>query len=118
MSQICALVLAAQGGHQHVVDHLIDQDWPAENTEAGGSCISEARISKNEALQQAIVAAVTHQHHEVAFFGIPHDSDSIMQMVGMLLDLSSLDINSADSLTGLTPVCAAGAAVGWNMSRD
>jgi len=78
--EVCALVMAARGGHLTVLEYLLDQDWMME------------QLEMEEAVQQAVVATITHGHH---------------QMTEMLLDLPSVNINTADTLTGLTPLCAA-----------
>eukprot|EP00091_Calanus_sinicus_P004029 TRINITY_DN14225_c0_g1_i3.p1 TRINITY_DN14225_c0_g1~~TRINITY_DN14225_c0_g1_i3.p1 ORF type:complete len:264 (-),score=81.19 TRINITY_DN14225_c0_g1_i3:591-1304(-) len=50
------------------------------------------QLGVEEALQQAVIASILHGHHDV---------------MEMLLDLPSVDINTTDTLTHLTPLCAA-----------
>jgi len=82
--EVCALVLAARGGHLTVLEYLLDQDW-----------IMDMRVEQlgiEEAVQQALVAAISNHHYQVT---------------ETLLELLSININLSDSLTNLTPLCAA-----------
>merc|ERR1712142_128708 len=81
---VCALVMAAQKGELPVLEYLLAQEWPhQEFTDQPGL---------DEALQQAIIASTLGSRYEV---------------MEMLLDLPSIDINKVDTLTHLTPLCAA-----------
>jgi len=76
---VCALVMAAQQGELHVLEYLLAQDWGDQ-------------LGLEEAMQQALIASTLGSRYEV---------------MEMLLDLPSTDINTADTLTHLTPLCAA-----------
>ena len=82
----CALVLAARGGHSRVVELLVGQEWRQDPVYP---------LSLEEAVQQALSAALATGHPQVA---------------DLLLDLPCADINMTDSLSGLTPLCAAAKA--------
>jgi len=81
---VCALVLAAQKGQLAVLEYLLAQDWNED--------MMMDYLGVEEALQQAVTASILHGHHEV---------------MEMLLDLPSVNINTVDTLTHLTPLCAA-----------
>merc|ERR1719233_2311066 len=76
---VCALVTAAQQGELHVLEYLLAQDWGDQ-------------LGLEEAMQQALIASTLGSRYEV---------------MEMLLDLPSTDISKADTLTHLTPLCAA-----------
>jgi len=80
----CAMVVAAYGGHMDVLEYLLAQDWDMD--------VTIQNIEPEEALQQSVIASIMHAH---------------LQMTGMLLDLPCVDIDAADTLTGLTPLFAA-----------
>jgi len=82
----CALVLAARGGHTLVVELLVSQEWQNDPVHS---------LTLEEAVQQALSTALANGHHQVA---------------DILLDIPSTDINMTDTLTGLTPLCAAAKA--------
>ena len=82
----CALVLAARGGHTLVVELLVSQEWQNDPVHS---------LTLEEAVQQALSTALVNGHHQVA---------------DILLDIPSTDINMTDTLTGLTPLCAAAKA--------
>jgi ankyrin repeat protein len=81
----CPLVLAARAGHLACLEQLVSCDWPAAAPD----------LTLVEAAQQAAVAAAGAGHVELLEF---------------LLDLAAVLVDSPDSLTGLTPLCAAAAA--------
>jgi len=82
----CALVLAARGGHTLVVELLVSKEWQNDPVHS---------LTLEEAVQQALSTALANGHHQVA---------------DILLDIPSTDINMTDTLTGLTPLCAAAKA--------
>ena len=82
----CALVLAARGGHTLVVELLVSQEWQNDPVHS---------LTLEEAVQQALSTALVNGHHQVA---------------DILLDIPSTDVNMTDTLTGLTPLCAAAKA--------
>merc|ERR1712002_373859 len=81
---VCALVAAAQQGELHVLEYLLAQDW--------GELIHSHQLGCEEGMQQALLASTLGSRYEV---------------MEMLLDLPSTGINTADTLTHLTPLCAA-----------
>merc|ERR1711892_1601344 len=81
---VCALVKAAQKGQLAVLEYLLAQDWHED--------MFLQQLGLEEALQQALTASTLSGNNEV---------------VEMLLDLPSVDVNTADTLTHLTPLCAA-----------
>jgi len=85
--EVCALVLAARGGHLSVLEYLLDQDWIID--------MRMEQLGVEEAIQQALVAAISNRH---------------FQLTEMLLQLPSININLNDNLVGLTPLCAASKA--------
>jgi len=91
---VCALVMAARGGYLAVLEYLLDQDWMMD--------MMMEQLGLEEGVQQAVVATITHGNH---------------LMTEMLLDLPSVDINTSDTLTGLTPLCAA-STVGDRMCAE
>jgi len=80
---VSALVLAAQHGHLHVLEYLLAQDWAIH---------LEHTLEIHEAIQQAVVASALHDKSQV---------------MDILLDLPSADVDKADTLTQMTPACAA-----------
>jgi len=81
---VCALVMTAQEGQLPVLEYLLAQDWHED--------IFSHQLGLEEAIQQALIASILGSRHEV---------------LEMLLDLPGTDINTADTLTSLTPLCAA-----------
>jgi len=84
---VCALVMAAQKGQLPVLECLLAQDWDAD--------MMMQQLGVEEALQQALIEAISNGHYQVS---------------EMLLNLPSININLSDSLSGLTPLCAASKA--------
>ena len=82
----CALVAAARGGHTLTVELLVGLEWREDPVHT---------LTLEEAVQQALTAALATAHHEVA---------------DLLLDLPTTNIDTTDTLTGLTPLCAAAKA--------
>jgi len=78
-----ALVRAAKYGQAHIVGYLLDLKWTSSQ---------KYDVSVKEASMQALVAAA--QNKQIKVFE-------------MLLDLPYININTCDTLTGLTPLCAA-----------
>lgn len=60
----CPLVHAALRGHMEVVKFLIQCDWSQQPSPPGQQ--QAARLSKSQAVQQALVAAATMGHTEVS----------------------------------------------------
>ncbi|XP_064644495.1 protein TANC2-like isoform X5 [Lineus longissimus] len=83
----CPLVLAALNGHLEAVKFLLQCDWTSR----------DSRLNKNEALQQALVAAAASGHKH------------ILEFLLNLQDLGSegTAVNKVDSLHGETALTAA-----------
>ena len=75
-SSKCALVYAAEFGYLNIVELIVSCDWPSRRS----NC-----LSLGEALQQATVIAAAKGNTEVLDY---------------LLDMSEVDINGNDTLTG------------------
>jgi len=81
---LCALVMAGKEGHINVIEFLVSIDWQES--------MEEASLTLEEALQQTIVASILQSHPKV---------------MDLMLDLPNVDINTPDSLHGLSPISAA-----------
>ena len=86
-AQCCSLVHAVKNtGHFPVVEFLVSCDWIADEGQD---------LELAEAAQQAVVVAAYEGHVDILEF---------------LLDMSEVNIDSADTLMAETPLCAAAAA--------
>lgn len=83
-SQRCALVHAARAGRQNVVKYLIACDWNSRQ--------NSNDVSLKEAAQQALIASA---------------SQGCLQIVEDLIDMSEVEVNGVDSLTGETSLTTA-----------
>jgi len=84
---VCALVMAAQKDQPTVLEYLLEQDWEVEKM--------MQQLGVEEAAQQALIEAFSAGHYQVS---------------EILLNLPSININVSDTLSGLTPLCAASKA--------
>ena len=84
--EMSALVFASKSGHLNTISYLVSCDWVTD-------AINDLGLA--EAAQQAMVVAAEKGHEQVLEF---------------LLDMSEVNINRADTLTGNTALCAAAGA--------
>jgi len=81
---VCALVEAAKRGQLVSMEFLVGLDWNVD--------LMMQQLGVEEALQQALIEAIKNGHY---------------QLSEKLLNLPSIKINCSDTLSGLTPLCAA-----------
>lgn len=95
MAGQCPLVHAARHGRLSVVGYLLACDWivPA-GTEGKTESVTGAEISREEAAQQAVVAAASQGHEAV---------------VEYLLDMAEVIVDRPDTLIGETALTIAAA---------
>lgn len=89
----CALVHAARAGHLNVVGYLLACDWIATSLITGEETEEkDNEVTLAEAAQQSLIAAAAHGHTEV---------------VEYLLDMSEVNVDASDTLTGETALTIA-----------
>ena len=85
-NETSALVYAARSGHLNSISFLVSADWVTDSVND---------LGLTEAAQQAMVASAEAGHEQVLEF---------------MLDMSEVNINRPDTLTGNTALCAAAGA--------
>ncbi|XP_012276088.1 protein TANC1 isoform X2 [Orussus abietinus] len=92
MAGQCPLVHAARHGRLSVVGYLLACDWPGHKGDGEGS--SSDAVGREEAAQQAVVAAASQGHESI---------------VEYLLDMAEVTVDQPDSLIGETALTVAAA---------
>lgn len=94
MAGQCSLVHAARHGRLSVVGYLLACDWLTSSSEVDSELSGSPDVSREEAAQQAVVAAASQGHEAV---------------VEYLLDMAEVTVDRPDSLIGETALTIAAA---------